>query len=64
VTRVAAELAFRGHRRHVVARISWITRSFRARHPGWRRCSSLTYCRYARSSRLAIRPPRSEIREW
>src|SRR5947208_6556253 len=26
---------------------------------GWRRCSSLTYSRYARSSRLAIRAPRS-----
>ena len=32
---------------------------FRAGHPGWRRCSSLTYSRYARSSRLAIRAPRS-----
>src|SRR5205809_5807939 len=26
---------------------------------GWLRCSSLTYSRYARSSRLAIRAPRS-----
>ena len=34
---------------------------FRAGHPGWRRCSSLEYSRYARSSRLAIRAPRSEI---
>ena len=33
----------------------------RAGHPGWRRCSSLTYSRYARSSRLAIRAPRSGI---
>src|SRR5437773_514467 len=31
----------------------------RAGHPGWLRCSSLTYSRYARSSRLAIRAPRS-----
>src|SRR5687767_4124051 len=27
-------------------------------HPAWRRCSSLTYARYARSSRLATRAPR------
>jgi hypothetical protein len=27
--------------------------------PGWRRCSSLKYSRYSRSSRLAIRAPRS-----
>ena len=27
-------------------------------HPGWLRCSSLTYDRYARSSRLASRAPR------
>jgi hypothetical protein len=33
----------------------------RAGHPGWLRCSSLTYSRYARSSRLAIRAPRSGI---
>ena len=32
---------------------------FRAGHPGWRRCSSLKYSRYSRSSRLAIRAPRS-----
>ncbi len=31
----------------------------RAGHPGWRRCSSLKYSRYSRSSRLAIRAPRS-----
>src|SRR4051812_11910588 len=30
----------------------------RAGHPGWLRCFSLTYDRYARSSRLAIRAPR------
>src|SRR5207244_1256495 len=28
---------------------------------GWRRCSSLKYSRYSRSSRLAIRAPRSAI---
>ena len=33
--------------------------TFRAGHPGWLRCFSLTYSRYARSSRLAIRAPRS-----
>ena len=33
----------------------------RAGHPGWRRCSSLTYAQYARSSRLASRAPRSGI---
>ena len=27
-------------------------------HPTWRRCSSLKYCRYSRSSRLASRAPR------
>ena len=37
-------------------------RVFRAGHPAWRRCSSLEYSRYARSSRLASRAPRSEIR--
>ena len=31
----------------------------RAGHPVWRRCSSLTYSRYAHSSRLASRAPRS-----
>ena len=31
----------------------------RAGHPGWLRGSSLTYAEYARSSRLAIRAPRS-----
>jgi hypothetical protein len=33
----------------------------RAWHPGWLRCSSLRYSRYPRSSRLAIRAPRSGI---
>jgi hypothetical protein len=32
---------------------------FRAGHPGWLRCSFLTYSRYARSSRPASRAPRS-----
>jgi hypothetical protein len=31
----------------------------RAGHPGWRRCLSLTNSRFARSSRLASRAPRS-----
>ncbi len=31
----------------------------RAGHPAWRRCSSLTNPRFARSSRLASRAPRS-----
>jgi hypothetical protein len=31
-------------------------------HPAWLRCSSLTYARYARSSRLAMRAPRRP--EW
>jgi len=31
----------------------------RAGHPGWRRCSSLKYTPYSRSSRLASRAPRS-----
>ena len=30
-------------------------------HPRWLRCSSLKYSRYSRSSRLAIRAPRSAI---
>src|ERR1041384_460779 len=33
----------------------------RAGHPGWLRCSSVKYSRYSRSSRLAIRAPRSAI---
>jgi hypothetical protein len=33
----------------------------RAGHPAWRRCSSLTNSRFARSSRLASRAPRSGI---
>jgi hypothetical protein len=36
-----------------------VSHNSRAGHPGWRRCSSLTYAQYARSSRLAIRAPRS-----
>ena len=35
----------------------------RAGHPASRRCSSLTYSRYARSSRLAIRAPRPGLRQ-
>ena len=31
----------------------------RAGHPDWRRCFSLTYAQYSRSSRLASRAPRS-----
>ena len=30
-------------------------------HPDWHRCSFLKYSRYSRSSRLAIRAPRSGI---
>src|ERR1041384_6147521 len=33
----------------------------RAGRPGWLRCSSAKYSRYSRSSRLAIRAPRSAI---
>ena len=36
-------------------------RAFRAGHPAWRRCSSLKYTRYSRSSRLASRAPRAGI---
>jgi outer membrane protein TolC len=35
---------------------------FRAGHPAWRRCSSLKYTEYSRSSRLARRAPRSGSR--
>jgi hypothetical protein len=39
--------------------------NLRAGHPGWRRCSSLKYSGYSRSSRLAVegpnRAPRSGI---
>ena len=45
----------------LVARISYSSSASRAGHPGGRRCSSLEYGRYARSSRLARRAPRSEI---
>ena len=38
---------------------AWFAHNSRAGHPGWRRCSSLKYSRYSRSSRLAIRAPRS-----
>ena len=34
---------------------------FLAGHPASRRCSSLEYSRYSRSSRLAIRAPRSGL---
>src|SRR5260221_13094844 len=37
----------------------WLSRSpSRPIHPGWLRCSSVTYLQYAPSSRLAIRAPR------
>ena len=36
--------------------------TFRAGHPVWRRCSSVTDAQSAASSRLARRAPRSEIR--
>src|SRR6188768_4313047 len=37
----------------------WLSRSpSRPMHPGWLRCSSVTYLGYAPSSRLAIRAPR------
>src|SRR5712691_8315201 len=45
--------------RRLVSRNSDSSHNSRAGHPGWLRCSSLTYSRYARSSRLAIRAPRS-----
>src|SRR5439155_8090502 len=45
--------------RQLVSRNSDSSHKSRAGHPGWLRCSSLTYSRYARSSRLAIRAPRS-----
>src|SRR5438552_8313352 len=43
----------------LVSRNSDSSHNSRAGHPGWLRCSSLTYSRYARSSRLVIRagPP-------
>src|SRR5213594_2839531 len=44
---------------NLVSRNSDSSHNSRAGHPGWLRCSSLTYSRYARSSRLAIRAPRS-----
>jgi len=45
----------------LVARPRWSRTTSRAGHPGWRRCSALKYSRYSRSSRLAIRAPRSAI---
>jgi predicted Na+-dependent transporter len=44
-----------------VARPRCSRTSSRAGHPGWLRCSSLKYAQYSRSSRLAIRAPRSAI---
>src|SRR5437588_6004298 len=46
---------------HLVAYPRHSYSGFRAGHPGWLRCSSLKYSRYSRSSRLAIRAPRSAI---
>ena len=55
-----------GSRRHApnripeaVCRIPSPSPNSRAGHPGWRRCASLKYAQYARSSRLATRAPRS-----
>ena len=55
---VAAKMAID---RHLVACLGRSRTTFRAGHPGWLRCSSLKYSRYSRSSRLAIRAPRSGI---
>src|SRR4029077_18748490 len=46
-------------RPELVSRHSGSRHNSRAGHPGWLRCSSLRYSRYPRSSRLAIRAPRS-----
>jgi O-methyltransferase domain len=47
-----------GHRAQLRAR-EWRSRSPpRPRHPGWLRCSSVTYQQYAPSSRLSSRAPR------
>ena len=43
---------------HRLACISHFDSASRAGHPAWRRCSSLTNPRFARSSRLASRAPR------
>jgi hypothetical protein len=44
----------------VVRAREWLSRSpSRPIHPGWLRCSSVTYCKYAPSSRLALRAPRT-----
>jgi hypothetical protein len=48
-----------GDARFLVSRNSDSSHNSRAGHPGWRRCSSLKYAQYSRSSRLAIRAPRS-----
>ena len=44
---------------HLVSHPSSLSPNSRAGHPAWLRCSSLKYSRYARSSRLASRAPRS-----
>src|SRR5450631_2379127 len=39
--------------------LEWLSRSLsQPMHPGWLRCSSVTYQQYAPSSRLACRAPR------
>src|SRR5450432_3484849 len=44
---------------HMLRAREWLGRSpSRPMHPGWLRCSSVTYQQYAPSSRLAIRAPR------
>src|SRR4029450_13158379 len=45
---------------HISVQESNLDDVFRAGHPASRRCSSLAYSTYARSSRLAIRAPRPE----
>ena len=51
----------RVHVSKLVACPGHLQRIFRAGHPVWRRCSSVKYSRYAPSSRLASRVPRSGI---
>jgi tetratricopeptide (TPR) repeat protein len=46
---------------NLVSRIRSSSPNSRAGRPGWRRCSALTNSRFARSSRLASRAPRSGI---
>ena len=48
-----------GVQSRLVSRNSSSRHQSRAGHPGWRRCSSLTHSRFARSSRLAIRARRA-----